>query len=139
MADIERELRVLLRRARNHSAALAREVHPDLDPAVYAVLVAIGDGGLTRAADLVEHFAVDKAAISRQVATLLRLGMVGRSPDPDDARVQRLVITPAGAAAVEASTAARRQAMRRLLEGWTPEQLSDFARSLRRFNDTIAR
>ena len=40
------------------------------------------DCGPRRASDLVELFAIDKGAVSRQVQTLLELGLIERSPRP---------------------------------------------------------
>ncbi|MEE1941370.1 helix-turn-helix domain-containing protein [Streptomyces sp. TRM 70361] len=45
---------------------------------------------------------------SKTVAELERLGYVERVPDPADARIRRVGLTPRGRAAVEAARAARR-------------------------------
>lgn len=41
--DVERELAVFLRRARASSGEMARQVHPDLEPAAYGLLVRLED------------------------------------------------------------------------------------------------
>lgn len=42
---LERELAVFLRRARASSGEMAREVHPDLEPAAYGLLVRLDEAG----------------------------------------------------------------------------------------------
>ena len=55
---LERELAVFLRRARASSGELAREVHPDLEPAAYGLLVRLADAGTQRATDLAAYIGV---------------------------------------------------------------------------------
>lgn len=83
---LERELAVFLRRARASSGELAREVHPDLEPAAYGLLVRLADAGAQRATDLAGYFGVGKATMSRQLHALEKLGLVAREPDPADGR-----------------------------------------------------
>ena len=61
---------------------LATEVHPDLQPAAYALLSRVDELGSLRASDLSDYFGIDKGAVSRQVALLERVGLVRREPDP---------------------------------------------------------
>ncbi|MFE6855640.1 MarR family transcriptional regulator, partial [Streptomyces sp. NPDC057674] len=42
---LERELAVFLRRARAQSGEMAREVHPELEPAAYGLFVRLDDAG----------------------------------------------------------------------------------------------
>ena len=94
-AGLERELSVLLRRARAWSGELARTVHPDLEAAAYGLLTHVVDGG-ARATDLAEYFGIHKATVSRQVRLLEQLGLLRREPDHADARVLHLVATDEG-------------------------------------------
>jgi DNA-binding MarR family transcriptional regulator len=137
VAGVERELRRLLLRLRRYSTELARSVHPDLDPAVYALLVDIADGGPSRAAELADQRGVTKGVISRQVRELERLGLVQRQPDPSDARAQILVVSPDGREAVERAQVLRRKAVHRLLESTTPQDLEAMVQALTRFNDLM--
>ena len=99
--EVERELAVLLRRARAWNRDVATEVHPDLQPAAYALLARVDEVGSVRASDLGAYFGIDKGAISRQVALLERVGLVVREPDPHDGRAQRLVVTDEGRKRIE--------------------------------------
>jgi DNA-binding MarR family transcriptional regulator len=89
---LEREIGLLLRRSRAISARLAGELHPDLDGAAYGLLALLQDAGPLRASDLVTRLGLDKSTVSRQIASLVELGLVDRTADPADGRAQ--VLTP---------------------------------------------
>jgi DNA-binding MarR family transcriptional regulator len=137
LSAVERELVVLLRRARSATGAVSRELHPDLEPASYGLLVRIADGEPARITELAEYFGIDKASVSRQVRTLERLGFVARDQDPKDARAVRLHLTPAGLARVQETRTARRARLRRQLNTWDPPDVERFADLLARFNATV--
>lgn len=133
VADLERELSVLLRRARAYSGELARTVHPDLEAAAYGLLMHVVDGG-ARATDLAEYFGIDKSTVSRQVRLLEQLGLLRREPDPDDARVLRLVATPEGERRLTAARSARCRRVQERLKGWDPTDVGRLAGLLARYN-----
>lgn len=137
LAAVERELRRLLRRLRRYSAEMARTVHPDLEPAVYGVLVDISEAEAARAVDLAQDRGVTKGVISRQVRQLETMGLIERRPDPADARAQVLVATPAGRAAVREAQGQRRARIERLLSGSTPAQRAAYVEVLGHFNDLM--
>lgn len=99
---LERELAVFLRRARASSGEMAREVHPELEPAAYGLLVRLESAGRQRATELAAYFGVGKATMSRQLRALEDLGLVAREPDPADGRAWLVRLTtrawPASAA-----------------------------------------
>jgi DNA-binding MarR family transcriptional regulator len=135
--DIERELRRLVRRVRRYSTDLARLVHPNLDPALYSMLVDLVERGPSRAADIAIEQGVTKGVVSRQVRSLDQLGFLRRLPDPTDARAQILAVTPAAEVAVARAQAARRAAIDRLLDASTDDELTAMATALSRFNDVM--
>jgi DNA-binding MarR family transcriptional regulator len=132
--DVERELAVLLRRARTMNRDIAVDVHPDLQPAAYALMSRVAELGSVRASDLSDYFGIDKGGVSRQVALLERLGLVAREPDPDDGRAQRLVLTPDGSARLTAAREGRRRRLREQLERWADDEVSALGALLSRFN-----
>jgi DNA-binding MarR family transcriptional regulator len=135
---LERELCVLLRRARAISADMGRDVHPDLDPEAYGLLVGIHDYGRARASDLAGHFGLGKATISRQLKVLAELGLIEREPDPVDGRAHVLVLTAKGRQRLEHARAARRDWWHALLATWPVDDVSGMAGMLARFNQLIA-
>lgn len=133
--EIEHELAVLLRRARGFSAMMAREVHPDLDPAAYGLMVRLHETGGARVTDLSMFLGVGKPTISRQVQLMEHLGLVRRDDDPHDKRVAMLVLTSYGARRLRAVRTARRREFRRLLEAWPSDDVRQLAWLLARFNE----
>src|SRR3954451_6903581 len=87
---LEREVGLLLRRSRAISSRLAAELHPDLDGAAYGLLALLQDSGPLRASDLVARLGLDKSTVSRQLSSLVELGLVDRVADPGDGRAQVL-------------------------------------------------
>jgi DNA-binding MarR family transcriptional regulator len=132
---IERELVVLLHRVRRVTVSSARGVHPDLQPAAYPILGYVTDHERVRAADVAEHFGIDKGAVSRHVVHLERLGLISRACDPGDRRAQTLVATPHGVERVEAVRRVRRELMADRLADWSAEDLESFVGMLRRYNE----
>ncbi len=133
VAALERELSVLLRRARSFSGELARTVHPELEAAAYGLLMHVVDGG-ARATDLAEYFGIDKSTVSRQVRLLEQLGLLCREPDPGDARVLRLVATQEGVRRLSAARDARRRRVEERLTGWDTDDVGRLAGLLARYN-----
>ena len=137
MRALEHEMGVLVRRIRRLIAERARMVHPDLSPVAYSMLMALNDTGPRRASDLVELFSVDKGAVSRQVQALLELGMIERSPDPDDRRAAILAITDEGLRRLDTIAASRRREVGARLEEWSEDELAGFVRALARYNAAL--
>ena len=75
-------------------------MHPDLDSAGYAVLVAVRDlaaaGGGARGGDISDVLGLHKSTTSRNLTTLEDLGLIERIPDPADARARQVRLTTAG-------------------------------------------
>lgn len=142
-AVVERELTRLLRRARASSARIAAEVHPDLDAAAYAVLVAVVDLAAAssdgvHAADLAAAVGLHKSTMSRNLAQLEQLGLLERVPDPGDARARLLRLTAVGQESVERSRQGRRQRLADQLGDWSDADVRRLGALLARLNDSIA-
>ncbi|MGK5629057.1 MarR family winged helix-turn-helix transcriptional regulator [Streptomyces sp. URMC 123] len=131
---LERELAVFLRRARASSGEMAREVHPDLEPAAYGLLLRLEDAGRQRATDLAAYFGVGKATMSRQLRALESLGLITREPDPADGRASLVALTEEGHTRFSAVRNARRARYVRKLEGWDRAEVAELARLLHRLN-----
>jgi DNA-binding MarR family transcriptional regulator len=131
---LEREIGLLLRRSRAISARLARELHPDLDGAAYGLLALLEDAGPLRASDLVARLGLDKSTVSRQVASLVELGLVDRAADPDDGRAQVLTPSVEGSARLTRIRAARRARWESDLAGWPADDVATLAALLERLN-----
>jgi DNA-binding MarR family transcriptional regulator len=137
MRELEHEMGVLVRRIRRLIAERARMVHPDLSPVAYSMLMALNESGPRRASDLVGMFSVDKGAVSRQVQSLLELGLIERDPDPEDRRAAILSITEEGSRRLANIAAARRSEVIGRLSDWDQEELRTFVRSMARYNSAL--
>ncbi|MDI9888395.1 MarR family transcriptional regulator [Streptomyces sp. HNM0645] len=131
---LERELAVFLRRARASSGEMAREVHPELEPAAYGLLVRLEESGAQRATDLAGYFGVGKATMSRQLRALEELGLVTREPDPADGRASLVALTDEGLSRFRAVRTARRDRYVRKLAGWDRGEVAELARLLHQLN-----
>jgi DNA-binding MarR family transcriptional regulator len=134
--DVERELAVFLRRARASSGEMARQVHPDLEPAAYGLLVRLEDAGPQRATDLAAYFGVGKATMSRQLHALVALGLVNRVPDLGDRRASLVGLTEEGRDRFTRVRDARRLSYARKLAAWDRHEIAELARLLHRLNAT---
>ena len=131
---LEREIGLLLRRSRAMSARLAGELHPDLDGAAYGLLALLQDAGPLRASDLGARLGLDKSTVSRQVSSLVALGLVDRAADPGDGRAQVLTPSAEGSARLARIRDARRARWEEDLTGWPAEDVATLAELLGRLN-----
>jgi DNA-binding MarR family transcriptional regulator len=131
---LEREIALLLRRARAIQGRLAGQLHADLDGAAYGLLVLLDDAGPLRASDVVARLGLDKSTVSRQVASLVVLGLVDRAPDPDDGRAQVLSTSPEGHRRLSRVRDARRERWETDLAGWETADVATLAQLLARLN-----
>ncbi|HEY0188184.1 MAG TPA: MarR family transcriptional regulator [Cellulomonas sp.] len=134
LARIESELGLLLRRARASAERLAREVHPDLEPSAYPLLVRIEREPDVRASELADLIGVGRGTMSRQLGRLERLGLIERRPDPDDSRGQLIRVTTLGAQRVGVARQARRGLLGQALSGWDEADRLLLADQLARLN-----
>jgi DNA-binding MarR family transcriptional regulator len=131
---LERELTVLLRRARANQGEMAREVHPDLESAAYGLLVRLDECGPQRATELAAYIGVGKATMSRQLRALEDLGLVAREPDPADGRAWLVALTQEGHDRVRRVRHARRARYAGRLADWDPREVGELARLLHQLN-----
>lgn len=134
MRSLEHEMGVLVRRIRRMIAERARMVHPDLSPVAYSMLIALHDSGPRRASELVDLFSIDKGAVSRQVGSLLELGLIERAPDPEDRRAAILAITEEGGRRLANISALRWREVEDRLSDWSEDDLQAFVALLSRYN-----
>lgn len=135
--ELEREMAVLLRRARALSMELAREVHPGLEADAYGLLVRLDGSQGRRVTDLAADLGVGKPTISRQLALLEKLGLIERDTDAADGRAFVFSLSPDGRRRLRSVRTRRRQSFRKRLSSWEPEDVAALARLLGDFNTLI--
>ncbi|RDG38823.1 MarR family winged helix-turn-helix transcriptional regulator, partial [Streptomyces corynorhini] len=122
--------------SRANSGEMAREVHPELEPAAYGLLVRLEESGSQRATELAGYFGVGKATMSRQLRALEELGLVVREPDPADGRASLVHITDEGRDRFRRVRDARRERYVQKLADWDRAEIAELARLLRQLNVT---
>jgi DNA-binding MarR family transcriptional regulator len=116
-------------------AALIALAGVNLDRALFPVLVRIERRGPLGIGELAELCGRDYTTISRQVATLVRLGLVARRTNEADARIKEAAVTAKGRAMARRLDAARQKLVGILLRDWNPNDVANLSRLLRRLAD----
>lgn len=105
----------------------------------YLLLRVLIDEGPRSMGTLARAAHMDVGMATRQVSALVEAGLATREPDPADARVILIAVTPAGRRVAGALQDIRRIHLQRALSGWTRAELDEFDRLLSRFlHDTVA-
>ena len=105
--------------------------------AAYRLLFQLVQDGPQRSSALAETACVDPSTVSRQVAQLVKAGLVERQSDPGDGRAALLVSTDRGRDAYAAKVEHRQRMFARVLEGWSVDDVDALTALLTRFNDSI--
>ena len=135
---IESEVGSLIRRVKRVMGERAREVHPDLHPMTFFILNHLAASGPLRAADLADAFAMDKGGVSRQVQTLVDLGLVERRPAEEDRRAILLDATTEGRKRLEVMSRHRSDRFDQRLSDWSDAELAGFADQLASYNAALS-
>lgn len=87
--------------------------------------------------DLVTHSGRDKAQVARLIKDLEEKGLIVRTPDPADRRVQRLTPTPAGQEAAARLACIKRVVTARMLDGLSDADLADLSRLIAAMRENL--
>lgn len=138
--DVDYQLTRLVRQVRARSLANLSSIHEDLDYSTFVLLLAVVDaaqGDGVRASDLADSLHVHKSTVSRAVRQLETMGLVDRTPDPEDGRAHVLRPTPEASARVDAYRERSHAHLAHIIEHWEPTELRTFAQLLARLNDAF--
>lgn len=116
--------------------AQAPRKHPQVDPMAYPLLFNLKREPM-RVSALADAVHVDVSTVSRQVSTLVELGLVERGPDPDDRRAQALSVTEEGSALLVAIREGRDRWLQDLLSDWSDDDVRTFSDQLARFASVL--
>ena len=105
--------------------------------AAYALLFQLVSDGPKRSSALAEAVCVDPSTVSRQVAELVKAGLVERVPDPADGRASLLVATERGHVVHAARRARRVATFGRIVADWPADDVATLTDLLARFNDSF--
>jgi DNA-binding MarR family transcriptional regulator len=93
----------------------------------------LSNGGPMRAGEIAGCLQSDPSTVSRQVATMVKEGLLERRADPEDGRASILALTPKGEAAIAEHRRLRIAHFADMLSDWNERDLSRFATMLHRF------
>ncbi|MGZ4454352.1 MAG: MarR family winged helix-turn-helix transcriptional regulator [Nocardioides sp.] len=137
LRELEHEVGVLIRRIKRVIGERARAVHPELQPASYLLVAYLAEHGPMRSSAIAGVFDIDKGAISRQVQHLVELGLVDRTPDPDDGRATLVSASEAAVRRLAEVTSERRRWLDERLADWSDEDLGTLVGALGRYNQAL--
>ena len=139
LAGLDGELGVMVRRIRRVIGENARAVHPDVTSAGYLLLAWLANNGPQRGSTIADQLGIDKGAVSRQAQHLEELGLLQRSPDPDDGRAMLLAASPDAVAGLSRVREERRASLDERLAGWSDADLTALVSLLGRYNTALER
>jgi DNA-binding MarR family transcriptional regulator len=113
-------------------------VDEPIDKAGLAVLHETRRLGTIRPSDLATAMRLDLSTISRHLRSLEQQGLVQRTPDPDDARAQRISITLRGGEILKRMIDHRAATIRDAIAHWSEGDRAALRRLLRRLADDLS-
>lgn len=125
----------LMRQLHGIKARLA--AGPETDHSPLFLLLKLVHAGPLRAGALADMIGADPSTVSRQVASLVKAGLLEREADPNDGRACLLVPTASGRARVAEYKDRQALAMAPIVGDWSAQDRSDFIRLLRRYVSSI--
>lgn len=107
----------------------------DIEWSAHILLKCIANEGQLRASDVAGLLQSDPSTVSRQVAALVKDGLLERRSDPDDGRASLLVLTPKADEVLARHDQIRLEHFAHVLDGWSDADLRQFAAMLCRFTE----
>ncbi|WP_436445648.1 MarR family winged helix-turn-helix transcriptional regulator [Microbacterium sp. I2] len=127
---LEAEFGELINRFRRIITENANRVSPGMLPGAYKVFTTIVRRESITLSALAESLVADKGQISRTVRELEQLGLIQRTPDPDDGRSSLLSPTAEGLERLTAARAPQENALVDALEEWPLDDIRNLTRLL---------
>lgn len=118
--------------AQARARMLAAAAH-DVEWSAHVLLKCLHDEGPIRASAVADSLHSDPSTVSRQVAALVKDGLLERRADPDDGRASLLVLTAKADDVLADHDTIRLAYFARMLAGWSEQELAQFAAMLARF------
>jgi DNA-binding MarR family transcriptional regulator len=123
----------LMRSFGRAKARFMAEAAHDVEWSAQMLLRHLANEGPMRASALAESLHSDPSTVSRQVAALVRDGLVERRADPEDGRASILVLTGKADDIISEHEDRRLKHFASMLSDWSDRDLHRFAVLLRRF------
>ncbi|HET7413829.1 MAG TPA: MarR family transcriptional regulator [Pararhizobium sp.] len=133
LADLEEALAFLVR---GLEAVQRRRSYP-LERAPYLLIGLIEREGPQTIGAAARRLLLDDSTVTRQVAVMVRHGLIRKAPKPGDARSIVLDVTAKGRAEAEAMRKARLKRLARLFRDWSEDEQQEGAKVLSRLNASL--
>jgi DNA-binding MarR family transcriptional regulator len=133
VAAVADQFVALMRTIKKVRAQMLAAAESDVEWATQFLLRCIAVEGQLRASELAAHVQSDPSTVSRQVAALVRDGLVERRADPADGRASLLALTPKADAVLAEHDRIRLEHFAQTLADWSDSDLRRFAAMLSRF------
>ncbi|MCC2031189.1 MarR family transcriptional regulator [Microbacterium sp. BWT-G7] len=135
---LESEFGELINRFRRIITENANRVSPGMLPGAYKVFTTIVRRERVTLSALAETLMSDKGQISRTVRELEQLGLIERTPDPEDGRSSLLSPTPLGLERLTQARMPQEDALLRALEEWPVDDIRNLSRLLHALTAGVA-
>jgi DNA-binding MarR family transcriptional regulator len=129
----------LMRSFHRAKAQFVAETEHDVAWSAHIVLARLATEGPLRAGELAELIQSDPSTVSRQVASIVRAGLVQRQADPEDGRASLLMLTEAGREVYRQQLEVRTRHMALMLQHWSEQDCRQLAHLLARLTDDFER
>ncbi|AXG83019.1 MarR family winged helix-turn-helix transcriptional regulator [Streptomyces paludis] len=110
-----------------------------LDRSAYILLSRLWVQGPMSIGELSDAFGLDASTLNRQTAAALRAGLVERMPDPAGGTARKFGITEKGTRLLAVEREGIVGSLKKIMAGWSDEDIASFTVFLRRFNHGIER
>jgi DNA-binding MarR family transcriptional regulator len=135
VAEVADTFVVLMRSFGRAKARFMAAAERDVEWSSQVLLRHLAHEGPMRASAIAESLHSDPSTVSRQVAALVKDGLVERRADPEDGRASILVPTAKADTVIAEHNQRRIRQFAAMLEDWSDRDLHTFAGLLRRFTD----
>ncbi len=134
LRDLEREILLF---ARHHLAIQQSRPGQHLERSAYLLLTRLEAEGAMSLRELAEAFRLDVSTVNRQVAPLLKRGLLERFADPEGGMARRLRPTREGLHQLATDRERNREGVEMVVSDWPQEEIATFTELLISFNTRI--
>ncbi|WP_433711531.1 MarR family winged helix-turn-helix transcriptional regulator [Nocardia sp. CA-084685] len=123
--------------SRHFPASLLRRPGFQLDRSAYLILTRLEMDAPLSLRELSEAFQLDISTINRQVAAMLKQGLVERVPDPDGGIARKIRASAKGLELVAADREQSQEGIGAVVADWTAADITQLSGLISRFNMSI--
>ncbi|MXS74287.1 MarR family transcriptional regulator [Microbacterium sp. CSI-V] len=127
---LESSFSELMTTFRRYVAEAAERVSPGMLPATFKTLSVVSRFGPMTLSALAERLAADKGFLSRSISELEEMGLVTRTPDPNDRRSRLIAVTELGHDRLRDARAPHESRLYEALTDWSVDEIGNLSTML---------